>query len=808
MLLEASRPPRNLRNTMPDFPRSLSSTLMALLAIGAGASTPSAAWAGGPPQPIPAAASIVDTTDRLIVRLRDPLDADPAARIAEIATRNGEGLRRLRGMSGYGHVLQLQRMVSRSAAVELARRVAADPAVAFAEADLRMVPMRVPNDPMYANQWHYFEAAGGINLPAAWDRTVGSAAITVGVIDTGILNHVDLAGRAVAGYDFVTDATMAQDGDGRDADPSDAGDYGCNGSTSSWHGTHVAGTVGAATDNGGGVAGINWVSKIQPLRVLGRCGGYTSDIIDAMRWGAGIAVSGLPTNATPSRVLNLSLGGSGSCGTSLQNAINDVVARGTVVVVAAGNSNVDASGTSPAGCDNVVTVAATTRTGAKASYSNYGSKVTVAAPGGSSGGGVLSTLNAGSTVPAADSYAYYAGTSMATPHVAGVASLMLSLNPALTPAQVKAALASSARAFPAGTGDDCSTARCGAGIIDAAAALNVASPQPPATPPPTARANLVLPANGGTLSASSTYNAAYPPTGANNGDRRGANWAAGGGWNDASQGSYPDWLQADFSTIRTIAEIDVFTLQDAYTAPVEPTETLTFSQYGITDFEVQYWTGSTWQTVPGGSVTGNNKVWRRFTFAPVATTKIRVLVLGALAGFSRIAELEAYAGADTTASINFAAQANGGTAVASSTYSSAFPVSAVNDGDRRGLNWGAGGGWNDATAGAWTDAVQVGFAGTRRITEIDVVTIQDAYANPLEPTEATTFRQYGITAYDVQVWNGSAWVTVPGGSVTGNDKVLRKFTFPAVSTNAVRLVVNASLAQYSRIVEIEAWGTY
>jgi serine protease len=185
-----------------------------------------------------------------------------------------------------------------------------------------------------------------------------------------------------------------------------------------------------------------------------------------MVWASGGTVTGAPANANKARVLNLSLGGSGACDTTTQNAINSARSRGAVVVVAAGNSNVNAANANPANCAGVITVAAVGRTGGKASYSNYGTVVDVAAPGGDSGAGILSTLNAGTTTPAGDNYAYYMGTSMATPHVAGVAALMLAKNPNLTPDEVEAKLKATARAFPAA----CSG--CGAGIVDAAAAVN------------------------------------------------------------------------------------------------------------------------------------------------------------------------------------------------------------------------------------------------------------------------------------------------------------------------------------------------
>jgi serine protease len=241
----------------------------------------------------------------------------------------------------------------------------------------------------------------------------------------------------------------------------------------------VAGTIAAVTNNATGVAGIAYGAKVQPSRVLGKCGGYTSDIADAIIWSSGGTVSGVPANATAARVLNLSLGGPGSCDSTTQSAINNARTRNTVVVVAAGNDNANASGYSPASCTGIVTVAATNRSGGRAWYSNYGSVVALAAPGGdttsSSANGILSTLNSGTTTPVADNYVYYQGTSMAAPHVAGVAALMISKKPTATADQVIAALKSSARAFPA----TCS--QCGSGIVDAYAAVQAIQAPPPPT---------------------------------------------------------------------------------------------------------------------------------------------------------------------------------------------------------------------------------------------------------------------------------------------------------------------------------------
>jgi serine protease len=347
-----------------------------------------------------------------------------------------------------------------------------------------------PNDTRYNEQWHYFEAAGGINAPAAWDKSTGSG-VVVGVVDTGYRPHADLAANILPGYDFISDTFVANDGNGRDTDASDPGDWINPGEcgpgdpaafeASSWHGTHVSGTIAARTNNSLGVAGVAFNARIVPARVLGKCGGFTSDIADAIVWTSGGTVSGVPANANPAKVLSISLGGSGACDTTTQNAINSARSRGANVVVAAGNSNANSANFTPANCSGVVTVAAVGRNGGKASYSNFGATVEVAAPGGSGGvNSVLSTLNAGSTSPGADSYALYNGTSMATPHVSGVVALMLSVKPTLTPDQVTSILQSTARAFPA----TCS--QCGSGIVNANAAVDAAiggttPPDPPGT---------------------------------------------------------------------------------------------------------------------------------------------------------------------------------------------------------------------------------------------------------------------------------------------------------------------------------------
>lgn len=450
---------------------------------------------GGEPE-VPTNQIIITYTSN--ADLRGNQAPDSRERIRALSTAAGVQLDYFRAMSGGAHVLRLPSRWPISAVDDIAKRLAALPEIEYAEPDRLMFPALTPNDPRYTNQWHYFETYG-INAPAAWDITTGSSGVQVAVLDTGITDHIDLAGRWVGGYDFVTDAPTANDGGGRDSDAHDPGDwitvaesgnssgpfFGCPVTNSTWHGTHVAGTIGAASHNHSGVAGINWVSKIVPVRVLGKCGGYISDIADGMRWAAGLPVSGVPANASPAKVLNLSLSGPGLCSSTYQNAVDAINAAGAIIVAAAGNSGANASSYQPGNCNGVITVAATDRGGDKALYSNFGTVIEISAPGGetftspSPQNGVLSTLNTGLTAPAADMYSYYQGTSLAAPHVAGVVSLMVSISSTLNFTQSLQILQDTARAFPGGSG--CNTSNCGSGIVDAGAALN-ALPLPTSTP--------------------------------------------------------------------------------------------------------------------------------------------------------------------------------------------------------------------------------------------------------------------------------------------------------------------------------------
>lgn len=430
-------------------------------------------------------------TNRLIIKYKTQTTAFLAAsqmgQMQRLNSKSGIQLRYLRASSvGNTHILMLPKKMPVKEVKEISNKLMGLPEVEYAEPDKILFPLRVSNDPQYVNQWHYFNSIGGINLPQAWDTTIGISTIRVAVIDTGITKHIDLANKTVPGYDFISDPFIANDGTARDNDPTDPGDWitaeesnagpfqGCWVSDSSWHGTHVAGTIGALSNNKLGVTGVDWNAKIQPIRVLGKCGGYTSDIADGMLWAAGLPVSGVPNNLTPSKVLNLSLGGYGPCGPTFQNAINSINAKGAVVVVAAGNSNMDASKMTPANCSGVISVAATNKLGNKAYYSNYGSTVTISAPGGEQAydndpNGILSTLNIGTQGPEQDSYVYYQGTSMAAPHISGIVSLIFSKRPKLTPTQIRTIIQSTAKPFPASS--SCNTSICGKGIANANASI-------------------------------------------------------------------------------------------------------------------------------------------------------------------------------------------------------------------------------------------------------------------------------------------------------------------------------------------------
>ncbi|RDZ27550.1 hypothetical protein DX914_11285 [Lysobacter silvisoli] len=406
------------------------------------------------------------------------------------------GLKHLRRMAMGADVVTNDSALNSDEARAVIQQLAADPNVEWVQPDYVMHALAVPNDTRFGEQWHYADSAVGINAPTAWNTTTGNG-VVVAVIDSGIVSHTDLNANVLPGYDFVTSTTglgaacgsatgcgASEDGNGRDNDPTDS-----SGATTGYHGTHVAGTIGAVTNNANGVAGVAYGARIVPVRALAKYGsGSTSDIADAIVWASGGAVSGVPANANPAEVINMSLGGDRPCSDTpaYQTAINTAVANGSIVVAAAGNSNINVSGATPASCANVVSVAASDQGGRRAFYSTYGA-VSITAPGGEtcsptneflplgqspqgtctrshSSQGILSTVNG-------NGYAFNQGTSMATPHVSGVVALIQAASATpKTVAQVKQILADTARPISAA---NC-PGGCGPGLIDAAAAVAAA----------------------------------------------------------------------------------------------------------------------------------------------------------------------------------------------------------------------------------------------------------------------------------------------------------------------------------------------
>jgi serine protease len=405
----------------------------------------------------------------------------------------------------------LDRPVSGEELARIAESAARNPNVEWAVPEKIEQAQQAPvDDPLFDQQWHYHKEGVGIRAPQAWKQSTGRDVI-VAVVDTGFRPHADLKEHLLSGYDFVSNPTTSNDGDGRDADATDPGDFcASRGQPSSWHGTHVSGTIAAVTNNHLGVAGIAHGAKILPVRVLGQCGGSSFDITDGIRWSAGLNVPNVPANPNPAKVINLSLGGMGECDADYADAFRQARARGVTIVVAAGNSDVDSTGFRPANCEGVISVAATNPEGGRAFFgrigagSNFGAKVKIAAPGGETFAdlkrGILSTLNDGVQGPGNDSYEAYQGTSMAAPHVAAVVALMYQVHPTMTPDEALSILQSTSQPFPKVTNRQCDTKTCGAGIANAEAAVAEAAK----------RASQVASASGQGVSASPPATGASP----------------------------------------------------------------------------------------------------------------------------------------------------------------------------------------------------------------------------------------------------------------------------------------------------------
>jgi glucose/arabinose dehydrogenase len=309
-------------------------------------------------------------------------------------------------------------------------------------------------------------------------------------------------------------------------------------------------------------------------------------------------------------------------------------------------------------------------------------------------------------------------------------------------------------------------------------------------------ANLAL---GAVASASSTYAAGFPVSAINNGERAGKVFGNGGTWADATLNAWPDWVELRFNGRKTIDRVVVYSVQQDYANPVEPTDTMTFVSRGVRDFSVQGWDGSAWVTL--ATVTANNLVKRTATFAAYTTDRVRIVIDRALASTSQLAEVEVWGVDAAAASTNVAL---GAVAAASSTYASGFPVSAINNDERAGRVFGKGGTWADATLNAWPDWVELRLGGRRTIDRVVVYSVQQDYANPVEPTDTMTFVSRGVRDFSVQGWDGSAWVTL--ATVMTNNRVKRSVTFAAYTTDRVRIVIDRALASTSQLAEVEVWG--
>lgn len=385
------------------------------------------------------------------------------------------------------HLLLLPYAMTLKEAEEIAARIRTLPEILYADPSVGGNTSLIPADPLFNSQWNLKSAGGGANLPPAWDITTGKNTLVVAVIDSGVLaSHPELSGRVLTGYDFITSTTRANDGDGRDANPADPGNWvtaaeavaPCKTRLSAWHGTRVASIIAANANNNIGMAGVDWQVRILPIRVAGKCTSGSefdgNDLIDAIRWAAGYAVVGIPTNANPAKVINISLGGVGPCNSLTQAAIDSARKKGAVVVAAVGNSGATAS-QQPANCNGVIRVAAVDTKGGLASYSNRGESASLSAPGGDVTDALpLYTAGDGGTTVALNDGAITGdrvGTSYAAPHVSGVAALMLALKPKMNPNQVRQCLLQTVRNFPTGTSFDCDSLTCGTGLLDAGQAV-------------------------------------------------------------------------------------------------------------------------------------------------------------------------------------------------------------------------------------------------------------------------------------------------------------------------------------------------
>ncbi|HEX5356663.1 MAG TPA: S8 family peptidase [Aquabacterium sp.] len=464
--------------------------------------------------------------------------------MARLGARRGLTVADGRALGNQMHVATAQGLSSQALAASLSK----DSDVLYAVPDRLRKPMSfsgAPTDPLFAasggnpyvleGQWYLrqnnvtFKSA--TNAASAWSSATGNG-VTVAVLDSGVrFDHPDLTTKLESGYNMISYASVSQVNGGRSADASDLGDWvdatdvnnvnaelhgntGCTEqASSSWHGTKVAGIIGAETNNGVGMASMAPDVRLVPVRVLGKCGGWDSDILAGMRWAAGLSVPNVPANSHPAKVLNMSLGAPDACPQTYKDVVAELTALNVVVVVSAGNDN-GLAVSSPASCPGVIAVTGLRHTGTKVAFSSVGPEVSISAPGGNCvnvGVGqtclypILTTSNTGVTVPIADgaggstysdsiSHPSY-GTSFSAPQVSGAVALMLEARPTLTPAAVRSLLMASARTFPTsgsspgvaachlpnGAVQDecyCTQLTCGAGMLDVNQAVQLALTNP------------------------------------------------------------------------------------------------------------------------------------------------------------------------------------------------------------------------------------------------------------------------------------------------------------------------------------------
>jgi serine protease len=484
---------------------------------------------------VPLLMTAQDVTDagqvQVIVKFRRTRVQDRApviddSDVASLAGRTGVALRQARRIESRLRVLEIGTLAAPGSVGAALERLRADPDVQYAELDRRRHAHALPDDTLFPGQWYLqnaVDAPSAVDAVSAWDVSTGSTGVVIAVLDTGVrYTHPDLAtagagGRLLPGFDFVSDQKIANDGDGWDPDASDPGDWvtdgdiaslpfgSCQASDSSWHGTRVSGIIGARSNNALGVSGLGWHGWILPVRVLGKCGGFDSDITAAMLWAGGIPVDGAPANPYPARIINLSLGGGDTCPQNYQDAIDRLRMRGVLVVASVGNEGSIVE--TPANCAGVAGIGAIRHVGTKVGFSNLGPGVAVSAPGGNCvnvGAGepclysIDTTTNLGATTPTTDTYTdqfhFNVGTSFSAPIVSGIAGLMLGVNGRLSTTQLIARLQEGAKKpFPASsdpavpvchvpTGSSdlqisecvCTTQTCGAGMANAQGAVQAA----------------------------------------------------------------------------------------------------------------------------------------------------------------------------------------------------------------------------------------------------------------------------------------------------------------------------------------------